>query len=309
LYIDNMQKSLFRWAGAVAVVAAMPALAVNIEENPSKTPYQGIVDRNVFGLRPPPPPPDPEANKPPPPKITLTGITTILGNARALMKTPPPPAGKGSEAPKGDQYYTLSVGERQGDIEVLEIDTTGGSVKVNNAGTVVTLTFDKDGAKGGGGGGVPAPPGAVPPPMPGAGGFGAAPAAGGPTGFSMPTRTVRAGGGFGQPAGTDASGGGGVQPTGFNGQPIGNTGLPLAGASAANAGVNNQAALDAAAQRSAEENVLLYEANRLKNQGTGLPRMPRHITLGPDQTGNQQQPPPQNPGLPYPPGIQGGPRQ
>src|SRR5580765_7113869 len=96
LYIDTMQKSLFRWAGAVVFIAAMPALAVTID-NPAGNPYQGIVDRNVFGLRPPPPPPDPELNKPPPPKITLTGITTILGNARALMKTPPPAAKPGEQ--------------------------------------------------------------------------------------------------------------------------------------------------------------------------------------------------------------------
>lgn len=305
-----MQKSVFRWASAVMIIAAMPTLAVTVE-NPSTNPYQGIVDRNVFGLRPPPPPPDPELNKPPPPKITLTGITTILGNARALMKTPPP-AGKPGEPSKGEQYYTLSVGERQGDIEVLEIDTTGGSVKVNNAGSIVTLTFDKETPKGGGGamGGVPPPPGAVPPPMPGASGFGA-PAAGGPTGFSMPTRTVRAAGGFGQPTGTEAPG---VQPGGFNGMPAGNAGLPLANtANPAATGTDSQAALQAAAQRTPEENVLLYEANRLKNQqliqsGARLPPLPPHPWIGNQQQTPAPQSTPQSPGLPYPPGIQGPPQ-
>jgi hypothetical protein len=281
-----MQKSLFRWASAAVIIASMPALAVTID-NAASNPYQGIVDRNVFGLRPPPPPPDPELNKPPPPKITLTGITTILGSARALMKTPPPP-GKPGESAKGEQYYTLTVGQREGDIEVLDIDTPAGSVKVNYAGTVVTLTFDKDGVKGGGAAAAVAgaAPGAVPPPMPGAGGFGTP--AGGPTGFSMPTRTVRPTGGFGA-AGTDP---GAAQP-GFNGNP----GLPAPGAANPGASINNQAAMQAAAQRTPEENVLLYEANRLKNQqliqsGARLPPMPRHVMLGPDQNQAPQTPQP-----------------
>lgn len=110
-------------------------------------PYQSIIDRNVFSLKPPPPPPDPaEANKPQVLKITLTGITTIFGDKRVLMKTAPPP-GKPGEGPKTEQSYILSEGQREGDIEVLAIDEKAGSVKVNNAGTVQTLTFEKDGAK------------------------------------------------------------------------------------------------------------------------------------------------------------------
>jgi hypothetical protein len=124
---------------------------------PSTNPYQAIVDRNVFGLKPPPPPPDPEAAKPPPVKITLTGITTILGDKRVLMKTPPP-AAKPGEAPKGEQSFILKEGQREGDIEVLEIDEKAASVKVNNGGTVVTLTLAKDGSK--------LAPGPVPVPVP-----------------------------------------------------------------------------------------------------------------------------------------------
>jgi hypothetical protein len=288
LYIDIMQKSLFRWAGAVIIIAATPALAVTID-NASGNPYQGIVDRNVFGLRPPPPPPDPELNKPPPPKITLTGITTILGNARALMKSPPPP-GKPGEPAKGEQYYTLSVGQREGEVEVLEIDPVAGSVKINNSGSVVTLTFDKDTAKGGAGGGVPAPPGAVPPPMPGAGGFGAAAPAGGPTGFSMPTRTVRPAGGFGQPAGSgaDASGAPGAQPAGFGSTTAGG----FTGAQPANT-MQPGAIPQPVQTRSVEENVLLSEAMNLQRDqaraaGAKVPHFPQHPML---QGAPGQQPP------------------
>ena len=126
--------------GVWALCRAADAAAPGAESNP----YQGIVDRNVFGLKPPPPPPDPEANKPPPPKIFLTGITTILGNKRALLKTTPP--AKPGE-PAKEQTFTIGEGQRDGDIEVLEINEKAGTVKVNDYGTITTLDFDKDGVK------------------------------------------------------------------------------------------------------------------------------------------------------------------
>jgi hypothetical protein len=48
-------------------------------------PYHGIIERNVFNLKPPAPPPAPPDPISQAPKLTLTGITTILGNKRALM--------------------------------------------------------------------------------------------------------------------------------------------------------------------------------------------------------------------------------
>jgi hypothetical protein len=129
--------------GSLAFGPSANAITADTAENP----YQSIVDRNVFSLKPPPPPADPsEANKPQALKITLTGITTILGNKRVLMKTAPPP-GKPGEAPKTEQSYILTEGQREGEIEVISIDEKAGSVKVSNAGTVQTLTFEKDGAK------------------------------------------------------------------------------------------------------------------------------------------------------------------
>ena len=107
-------------------------------------PYQGIVERNVFNLKPPPPVGPPEPPPAPVPKITLTGITTILGNKRALMKVLEPP--KPPQAAK-EESYILTEGQRDGEIEVLAIDEQAGTVKVNNHGTVQELTFDKDGAK------------------------------------------------------------------------------------------------------------------------------------------------------------------
>ena len=166
----------------------------------SENPYQGIVDRNVFGLKPPPPPPSPEEKKVDLPPITLTGITTILGNKRALMNLQRPG--------KPVQSFILSEGQRDGDIEVLEIDEKAGSVKISQSGTIVPLSFEKNGAK------LPAAPPVPPNPL-------AAnaqptsvpyvPAAGAPPGLkSIPTRTLRL------PTPGTPPGPGGLPPGGAN---------------------------------------------------------------------------------------------
>jgi len=135
--------------GARALIADVPG-----------NPYQGIVERNVFNLKPLPPAGPAEPPPAPVPKITLTGITTILGNKRALMKVLEPPK---PPQPAKEESYILTEGQRDGEIEVLAIDEQAGSVKVNNHGTVQELTFDKDGAK------LPGSPlsAVVPPGMPG----------------------------------------------------------------------------------------------------------------------------------------------
>ena len=143
------ERMLICTLAGLALCATGKAVAGDSPGNP----YQGIVDRNVFGLKPPPPPPDPESTKPPPPKVFLTGITTILGNRRALLKmTPPAKPGE----PAKEQSFTLGEGQREGEIEVLEINEKVGTVKVNNYGTVTTLDFDKDGVKVAGGTAPPA---------------------------------------------------------------------------------------------------------------------------------------------------------
>src|SRR5260221_849290 len=96
-------KMLVCIVGGLAFSTAAPAVPVDTSET-SDNPYQSIVDRNVFSLKPPAPPADPaEVNKPTVVKITLTGVTTILGNKRVLMKTAPPP-GKPGEGPKNGRH-------------------------------------------------------------------------------------------------------------------------------------------------------------------------------------------------------------
>ncbi len=133
-----------RSRGTILVWAIM-ALAggwqgVALAGGPAQNPYQAILERNVFGLRTPPPPPPPKP-PPPPPKIYLTGITTILGDKLALMEamSVPKPGQPSREIP-----LMLAEGQRQDQIQVLKIDTKARKVEVNDRGTRVTLTFDKN---------------------------------------------------------------------------------------------------------------------------------------------------------------------
>lgn len=147
------------WAGGAATA-----------EDAAGSPYEGIVARNAFGLKPPPPPPDPESVKPPPPKITLQGITTLMGKKLALMKVMVPPSKPGAKAE--EVPLTLSVGEKSEDVEVLEIHEEEPKwVKVNDYGTITNLNF-KDNGVNLAAASPQAPPGAQPrpggspPPMP-----------------------------------------------------------------------------------------------------------------------------------------------
>src|SRR5262249_9054084 len=49
--------------------------------------------------------------------------------------------------PPKEMALVMSEGERQGEVEVLEIDEPGGVIKFNNHGQEQTLTLEKDGEK------------------------------------------------------------------------------------------------------------------------------------------------------------------
>ncbi len=132
-------------AGIAAAFICVEAGAIVPEHN-SRT-FDSIPNRNVFGLKPPPQ--NTISNTPPVvPKLILQGITTILGNKRVLLKEEPPAQpGAKPAAPGKELSMILTEGQREGSVEVLEIDENAGSVKVNNSGTIMTLTFEKDGPK------------------------------------------------------------------------------------------------------------------------------------------------------------------
>jgi len=117
----------------------------------ARNPYLRIADRNVFGLRPPrreqsEPPPAPLA------RVKVVGITTLLPGKRALLKVYLPAQ---PPAPAREVACILKVGQREGLIEVLDIDEVAGCVKVNNAGTEMVVLLENEN---------PRPQGPRPPP-------------------------------------------------------------------------------------------------------------------------------------------------
>jgi hypothetical protein len=258
-YTDNMSRSgqlLVCILGGFALCA--PAATADDPRNP----YQSIVDRNVFGLRTPPPTPtnNPEANKPPPGKITLTGIITgFTGSKRALMKrqTPPKPG-----SPPNEQSLIMTVGQREGEVEVLEINEIEGTAKVSESGNVTVLNLEKPPSSPAAAavavaGATPVPAGFAPP---------AAPAMPNPfnTGGlkTIPTRTLRT-----SPGGTPGSGAAYGAPQSSAGTAL-NFGMPNA----------PQASTPTEPPMTSEESAIMIEAERERLKAKGDPL---HMLLPP----------------------------
>src|SRR5436190_4479094 len=272
-------------------------------DSTAQNPYQPIVDRNIFGLKDPPPPPNPDDLKPKVqgPKITLTGIITF-GSKRALMKAimPGKPGEGGKPAAPAEQSFMLAEGQAEDQIEVIAIDEKAGTVKVNNFGTEQTLNFTDNGLKppvAAAVAGGPAP-GGVPQPYRPAGiaGPGASGNANGAGGFNnnFPPRPPRFGGGSPNPQA-------GNNPQGTLGGAAAIPAPVLPG----NASIPSQTELKTiggfptSTGMTPEQNVLMYEANRLKNEelrkaGVMIPRMPVHPSVrGLVETPDTSQPLPQ----------------
>jgi hypothetical protein len=311
MYMNTGRSPLFV-ALAVMFLTGIPAVLQAVTENP----YGGIVDRNVFGLKPPvtTSAADAEANKLPPPKITLAGIATILGKKQALMTAQLP--AKPGETPKLSTYM-LVEGQQDGEIEVLAIDEKAGVVKVKNHGTVQSLNFEKDGAKLPNTpapavalppGGVPGLP--VPPPLATPGGIRPTSVnpAFSPTGTrTIPTRSLRlpSSSGSVDPAGT----GGGMplpSPAAYTGAAVTTPGqgtVTLPGFSQVQPGLSQSYVPPSVG--SAEEQAIMIEAMRQKDPGMGafLPPTPLNprANLNEDQLITNPQQQNQNQGQQFPP--------
>ena len=137
------------------VLAGSTVQMVMAETKPN--PYQAIVERNPFGLKPPPPPPDPTPPAPaaPPAKVLLTGISSMFG-VRALLEITEQEPGKSPTTRKP----ILKEGERDGSVEVLAIDVEKSLVKIRNAFETPKLT-----GAAGAPPGFPGLQGAFPPPL------------------------------------------------------------------------------------------------------------------------------------------------
>jgi hypothetical protein len=141
-----------------------PTAGVGESANSTEASYSSIWLRNVFDLKPviSVTTKDPSTIEPPP-NIKLQGITTIFGDKRAILSVQPT-ASPGKPAGK-EESYTLSEGQRQGSVEVVEINPKARKVKIKVDDLVSIITFETNKAAGGGGpgGGVPRVPGAPPP--------------------------------------------------------------------------------------------------------------------------------------------------
>jgi hypothetical protein len=154
LYIGGMlvTRSIF-----AACIFALTFCAL-AESRPLDT-YQSIVDRNPFGLKDPPVPVVKETNAAPLAKkedFYLTGISTI-GNPKR-----PKAYLLAKDASKKDydqKFYNLTVGDRQGDVTLQEVDPKGRRVKIAYMGEEKWLSMKDNG--------VPAPTGAPMVNMPG----------------------------------------------------------------------------------------------------------------------------------------------
>lgn len=253
-YILNVGRCLFGFGlGLVFLTFVSPAIAT-VADNP----YATIVERNAFALKDPPPPPPPlTPPTAPPPNIELRGITTLFGRPQALLNFKVP--SKPPEPPK-DRSLVMDVEQREGDVQVLEVNPTTGTVRLKVQGNEVSMNLKDNAPKpqfvqGLAAPAIPGLPAVNPVPVPAAS---AAPVNNIPVPApGLPTRSLR------------------------SQNQTGTAGAGIAGSSSSEA--NQQADM-----RTIEANVALYEANRAKNEelikaGVRLPRMPVHSLLKPAQ--------------------------
>ena|ERR1051325_4021148 len=101
--------------------------------------YHGIPGANVFHLRTP----QIEPITPPPRRavIRLTGIFSFPSEKRALLQVELPDHPSGTAKPLS---FSLGEGQREGEIEVLEIDAPAGAVRVINFGMEMIVTFENE---------------------------------------------------------------------------------------------------------------------------------------------------------------------
>ena len=133
----------FKWSVVALLGLTMLCPNGSSQNSNSFDPYRGISARNMFGLRPVPPP---QSHGPitPSPEVLLTGLSSITGRKLALLKLKFP--AKPLERAK-EESCILKEGEKDGPVQVLQIDMKTGTVKVNNSGTITNLTFEKNGAR------------------------------------------------------------------------------------------------------------------------------------------------------------------
>ena len=153
---------------ALLVSASMLTCSACFSQAESTHPYQPIVERNAFALKPIPPPVQPTPVTPPAPqtKVILTGITSIFGpnDKRAFLEITEQAYGK----PTVTHKPMLREGERDGSIEVTSIDMENSIVHIKNGTTESDLVFEVAKSSGSAPGAAPVPTAGLPVPQAGA---------------------------------------------------------------------------------------------------------------------------------------------
>jgi len=270
----RLQTLDFRQLSAVVCLCLVAIAASAVTANP----YEAIVGRNVFGLKPPTVT-APPTTAPVPAAVTfkLLGISTILDRKQVLLKiitaARPPTLAK-------EQSYLWSEGQGEDDIEVLAIDAANGIVTLKSHGeTLPPLTMKEHAEKPAVGAALPAPavagqiPGLPAPANPGQPAPGGAAAVttfgGGGNPRTIPTRTLRSSPGS-NPVGI---GGGGGASTGFGAGAI--VGGAATGAGAAVSSPQNTGALPN--NLSPEAQAILIEAARSQIPDGGFDPLPKTV--------------------------------
>jgi hypothetical protein len=142
-YIRPVRRRLNNLGLLSFIVLGGSSIIVNGSE--AEPGYNLIPKKNVFKLKEPPTAPPPQITNAPLSKVYLTGISTVLNQRLAFLRLPAA-ASKGA-GPRAEESMMLAEGQRQGDIEVLEINEATGHVKIKQAGEIVDLSFEKDGVK------------------------------------------------------------------------------------------------------------------------------------------------------------------
>ena len=246
-------------------------------------PYAPVVVRNMFGLNPLPTNDVNASQVDPPPKITPNGIMSIFGQLQVLYKVALP--AKPPEQAARDVPYILSEGQRQDDIEVVQIDEKNGLVTFNNHGTVQELPLVK----------ASAPAGSPSTPGPGR-------AVAIQSGLTAPSANNNSGNNSGRGPihfGSRTSGGAGAARNGGTGAGGNNFNSGLGGGAPMSTvpmggGYPGQSSQQPQNTLTAEEQAVLIEANRmvtqdLVDQGRMPPLPPTLLTPG-DATGHHGTP-------------------
>lgn len=134
---------MYSWrfiAGTIVVLMTGTGVLLSLETNEDKVPGKSITERNAFNLKPPTPPAPPAPPPPPAIKVNLTGVFSIMGNKRAILVISEP--GKGTP-----ESRIVQEGDREGDVEVLAIDTAAETVRVRIRDQEKELDFKNDGIK------------------------------------------------------------------------------------------------------------------------------------------------------------------